>query len=36
MDIDDLQKEMGNLKAPENLSFVQGEEENESFNFIVR
>ena len=36
MDIDDLQKEMGSLKAPENLSFVQGEEENESSNFIVQ
>lgn len=36
MDIDKLKNEMGDLKAPENLSFVQGDEGNESSNFIAR
>ncbi len=36
MDIDKLKNEMGSLKAPENLSFVQGDEGNESSNFIAR
>ena len=36
MDINDLQKEMGNLKAPENISPAQHGEENKSLSFIDR
>lgn len=36
MDINELQKEMGNLKAPENISSVQHSEENKSLSFIDR
>ena len=36
MDIDKLKNEMGGLKAPKNLSFVQRGEENKTFSFIDR